>query len=62
MFEVLNEIGFSIVKPFILNYMKKKNYPFEAVTRKNGYISELGFDKKIMLLCFMLSQSEKQLL
>jgi len=52
MFEVLNEIGFSIVKPFILNYMKKKNYPFEAVTRKNGYISELGFNKKDNVIMF----------
>ena len=45
MFQFFSEIGFNIVKPAILMYMKKKNYPQEAVIRKNALFEE-GFSKE----------------
>ena len=51
MFQFFSEIGFNIVKPAILMYMKKKNYPQEAVIRKNALFEE-GFSKEDNVIMF----------
>ena len=51
MFQFFSEIGFNIVKPAILAYMKKKNYPQDAVVRKNARFEE-GFSKDDNVIMF----------
>lgn len=51
MFQFFSEIGFNIVKPAILAYMKKKNYPQDAVVRKNARFVE-GFSKDDNVIMF----------
>ena len=34
MFQLLSEVGFNIIKPFVVSVLRKKSYPEDAIKRK----------------------------
>ena len=52
MFQLLSDISFLAIKPFMSAVLKKKDYPDDAIRRKYGIIEESGFSKDDKVVMF----------
>ena len=52
MFQLLSDISYYLAKPVINAVLRKKSYPEDAISRKDGIIAEVGFSKKDKVIMF----------
>ena len=52
MFQILSDISFFAIKPFMSAVLRKKNYPEDAIRRKYGIIEENGFSDNDNVVMF----------